>query len=389
MTAMKALWKARLKYLRDRHLDRVMRISGVGPLVNTPEGEKLIFCSNDYLGLATSLALSSVACDEMSHGLGAGASRLVSGNFTWHEKLEKRFAEFVSRDESVLFPSGYQANVGAISALTSADDVIFSDRLCHASIIDGCRLSRARVEIFDHNDVGHLQALLKKYRQNIGGRLIVTEGIFSMDGDMPPLADICDMAQSEHAAVYLDEAHSLGIVGPEGRGLAASLNLTDQIDVLVGTFGKAVGVSGACVACDSHAAGLLKSSARSLMYTTASPPALSRAACESLALIQKADDVRKKLQQNIAFFQSLSEAARIPLIKSSSPIQPVLIGDAARTMAISRQLWQRGVFVQGIRPPTVPLGTERLRITITAMHTAAQIERLVAELTRCGAAGRD
>ena len=382
---MEVLWQKRRSQLKETHLERQLRITGVGPVVNTPDGAKLVFCSNDYLGMATDPAIANAVREELAFGVGAGASRLVSGNFSWHETLEARFAAFVGKPASVQFPSGYQANVGAISALTTADDVIFSDQLCHASIIDGCRLSRAKVEVFHHNDVAHLRMLLAKYNQVDCGKLVITEGIFSMDGDMPPLMDICDAAVDAGAAVYLDEAHSIGIVGPMGHGLAASMGLTEKINVLVGTFGKAVGVSGACVACHPDTAGLLKSVARSLMYTTASPPSLSRAVCESLAMIEKADDRRQRLTRNILRFQTLAGAAGIQLVHSESPIQPVLIGDAQKTMALSNILWDRGLFVQGIRPPTVPPGTERLRITITAAHTPDQIERLITELASCGA----
>ncbi|MBN2717387.1 MAG: 8-amino-7-oxononanoate synthase [Deltaproteobacteria bacterium] len=383
---METLWKNRRQALEEAHLNRSLRVSGVGPVVETPDGEKLIFCSNDYLGMARSPAVANAAQDELKKGIGAGASRLVSGNFGWHEQLEHEFAAFVKKADSVLFPSGYQANVGAISALAGPDDVIFSDRLCHASIIDGCRLSRAAVEIFEHNDVADLRRLLEKYRDTNCGKMVITEGIFSMDGDMPPLREICDAATDAGAVVYLDEAHSLGILGPQGRGLAASLGLSDAVAVVVGTFGKAVGVSGACVAGSVNAAMLLKSTARSLMFTTASPPALARAVCESLMLIESADDKRRSLYRNIRLFKTLAASAGVPLISSDSPIQPVLIGDARRVMEISNHLWHTGLFVQGIRPPTVPSGTERLRITITAAHTDTQIQRLVNELKRCGAA---
>ena len=386
---MEIQWAHRLHQLTAMHLSRTLRVSGAGPVVDTPEGRKIIFCANDYLGLAASASIGQAAASEMQQGIGAGASRLVSGNFPWHETLESRFAEFIGKPQSVLFPSGYQANVGAISALAGDGDIIFSDRLCHASIIDGCRLSRAKVEIFEHNDVDHLQHLLKKndHSQNPeGGRIIITEGIFSMDGDMPPLDRICNVAKRADAAVYLDEAHSLGIIGPEGRGLAASLGLTGEIDVLVGTFGKAIGVAGACVACSPVAARLLKSTARSLMYTTAQPPALARAVCESLSIIAGASREREMLNANIQLFRKIAGEAGIPLLAGNTPVQPVLIGDAERTMAISSALWERGFFVQGIRPPTVPEGTERLRITLSALHTHAHIHQLVNELKDCGVA---
>lgn len=381
--SMKKLWRRRRQQLHESQLSRTLRVSGAGPVVATPQGKKLIFCSNDYLGLAVEAKISEAAIAEMSMGVGAGASRLVSGNEPWHETLERRFAAFVSKSDSVLFPSGYQANVGTISALAKEGDVIFSDELAHASIIDGCRLAKARVEIFSHNDAAHLKQLLLKYTGTAIGKLVITEGIFSMDGDMPPLVDIVTVAKKNHAAIYVDEAHSIGIVGPNGRGLAAFYGVEDDIDIIVGTFGKAVGVSGAAVACSKTVASLLKSSARSLMYTTAPPACLARAVCKSLAIIETAAERREQLLHNIALFKTLAKTAGISLIQSDTPIQPVVIGDAAETMQISNKLWERGIFVQGIRPPTVPPGTERLRITICALHTPAQLEQLVQELTLC------
>lgn len=382
---MKRIWDQRYRELESAHLARSMRITGPGPVVETRDGPKIIFCSNDYLGLAVHPHVIRAAAEGMAAGVGAGASRLVSGNETWHDTLERAFAEFTQQEAAVLFPSGYQANVGTISALAHEGDVIFSDERSHASIIDGCRLSKARVEIYSHNNVDDLRQRLERHRGASGGRLVVCEAIYSMDGDVSPLAQICDAAAEFGAAVYLDEAHSIGVLGPEGRGLAAQLNVANRVDILVGTFGKAVGVSGAAVACSETVSRLIKSSARSLLYTTAPPSALARAVCESLSLIRFDDELRHRLDSNVQYFRSAAKAAKISLSSSTTPIQPVVIGDAARTMEMSNRLWERGLFVQGIRPPTVAPGTERLRITITARHCEAHIERLVAQLAALGA----
>lgn len=380
---MKAKWKHKVQQMEDNFLLRQMRVSGVGPLVHTQFGDKLIFCSNDYLGLASSKKIAQAAMGELSNGLGAAASRLVSGNFEAHEHLERCFASFAGKSSSVLFPSGYQANVGAISALTGEDDVIFSDELSHASIVDGCRLSKARVEIYRHNDVDHLVQLLGKHTSANVGKLVITEGIFSMDGDFSPLDQICQSAQNAGAALYVDEAHSLGIVGPLGKGWCAQYGLTNQIDVLIGTFGKALGASGAAVACDEVTAKLLKSSARSLLYTTAPPACIASAVSTSLHEVQCADALRQRLNANITHFKSVAASKKIPLRPSDTPIQPVMIGSAQKTMEVSQYLWEEGFFVQGIRPPTVPVGTERLRVTLSVSHTFDQIEQLIEKLAEC------
>ncbi len=377
------IWASRLAAVEQAGQLRTLRqLDTNGAEALSPDGPKTVFCANDYLGLAGHPRLVEAVHSALdTRGVGAGASRLVSGNSSLHAALEEAFAGFVGFPESVLFSSGYQANVGTISALTAPGDIIFSDERCHASIIDGCRLSRARVEIFAHNDTTHLQNLLLAHGDAQGLRLIVTEGIFSMDGDTPPLSDICDLAEKYGAAVYLDEAHSIGVLGPGGRGLAASLGLTDRIDVLIGTFGKALGVSGAGAACQPDAARLLKSTARSLLYSTAAPPLLCAAAIAAIKLVRDADPQRDILFRHIARFRRGAREAGLPICDSDTPIQPLLIGDSGRTMEISSRLWDRGFFVQGIRPPTVAPGTARLRITLCAHHTDAQIDGLIRALT--------
>lgn len=379
---MGSAWQTTLDGLREKGLERLLRtVDGpAGPRVETTDGPKLLFCSNDYLGLAAHPALVESLCNAARRcGVGAASSRLVSGNHRLHGELEERLAAFVDAEDAVLFPSGYQANVGALSALVERGDVIFSDELVHASIVDGCRLSRAEVNIFRHRDTKHLEALLDEDR-SAGRRIIVTDAVFSMDGDRAPLTALCRLADKYKALVYLDEAHSLGVLGPGGRGLAVAEELSDRVAVRVGTLGKAFGVSGAFIACDRVAARVLRSRARSLMYTTAAPPPLAAAAITAVDLVLAADDARKKLLSNVSMLRSRAKKIGLELSESHSPIQPIIIGAAEHAVEISNRLWDEGIFVQAIRPPTVPPGTSRLRITLSAAHNEEDIDRLVTTL---------
>jgi 8-amino-7-oxononanoate synthase len=381
-------WEERIATLAAAGLERSPRAvqGAIGPAIESADGSKLLFCSNDYLGLAADPRLvAAAAAAAAGCGVGAGASRAVSGNNALHEALERRAAAFVDAPAAVLFPSGYQANVGALPALLDAGDVVFSDALNHASIIDGCRLSRADVRVYAHADAGDLARLLAA-APAAGLKLVVTEAVFSMDGDRAPLAAICRAARSAGADVYVDEAHALGVLGPGGRGLAAEAGVAAEVAVRMGTFGKAIGVAGAFVACGEDPARLLRSRARSLLYTTAAPPLLAAAALAGLDLAEAADDRRAALARNVRSYRERAAAAGVPLAASDTAIQPVPIGGARRTMAVSEALWRRGIFAQGIRPPTVPEGTSRLRITLSSAHTEEQIGRLVAALAAALAA---
>jgi 8-amino-7-oxononanoate synthase len=382
-------WHGRLVALTEQGLERRMRVLGSppGPVVETPDGPKLGFCSNDYLGLAADPRLGEAAKRGIDRwGVGSASSRLVAGNTTVHAEFEERLAEFAGTESAVLFPTGFQAGLGALTALTAEGDTVLSDELVHASLVDGCRLSRARVRTWRHLDAEHLEQLLRE-SAGPGLRLIVTDAVFSMDGDLAPLEELCRLADRHDARVLVDEAHAVGVLGPGGRGLAASLGLGERVALRTFTFGKALGVCGAAVACDAVAARLLVSRARSLLYTTATPPHLCEALLTALSLAEAADARRERLCANVALFRELCAAAGIPLGDSSTPIQPVPVGEARRTMEISARLWDDGVFVQGIRPPTVPAGTSRLRVTLTAAHEPEHIERLVTALARALAAG--
>lgn len=350
--------------------------------MGTPEGHKLLFCSNDYLGLAGDKALCrALANAALEVGAGAAGSRLVCGNTLAHEALEAELAAFLGEQAAVVFPSGYQANLGALGALTQPGDVIFSDELCHASLIDGCRLSRARVCVFPHRDVDALEAALVDSEES-GLRLVITDAVFSMDGDLAPVRELQNVCQRRGALLYVDEAHALGILGPKGAGLCADRGLLPGSMLRMGTLGKSLGLSGAFVTCTEHVARLLRSRGRSQMYSTSMPPAIAEAARVALHLASLADDRRAALEHNIEEWKGLASQANIALVPSTTPIQPVIIGSDRATMEVSERLWRQGIFVQGIRPPTVPPGTSRLRITVTAAHTSEHLERLAQALAQ-------
>lgn len=374
------VWQHRLQSLKEDGLERILRSmpGPAGPTVSTKEGVCHIFCSNDYLGLADhpDIKKAMTAAVE-TWGNGAGASRLVSGNFEIHDAVERLSARFIGATDSVYFVSGYQANVGSLSALTDRGDLILSDELIHASLIDGARLSRAEVRVYRHSDMDHLRSLLENADSH-RLKLIVTDAVFSMDGDVAKLSDIVELSKKYNAAVYLDEAHSIGVLGPQGRGLAVSQGLAEHIDIRIATFSKALGVSGAFVAAaETAVTRLIRSRARSLLFTTAPPPVLAGAILKSLEITASADIERARLNKNIQRFKAEAAARRMPLLPSDTPIQPVITGSNRRTMAVSEQLYQRGFFVQGIRPPTVPNDQGRLRVTLSAKHTTQSIHELV------------
>ncbi len=377
-------WENKLKLIRDDCSERVMRcaLGPVEPKVKFLDGEKLVFCSNDYLGLASHPEVKRAMIEAVEkYGCGSGASRLVSGNTVLHNELESQTAKLLSKEDSVYFASGYQANVGALSCLLDDDDAIFSDELVHASIIDGARLSKAKVYVYRHSDMADLDRLLNEYKE-FRTRMIVTDSIFSMDGEKAKLVDIVRIATRHNVAVYLDEAHAVGVIGPSGAGLAAELGLQDKIDVIVGTYSKAFGVSGAFVATSKSPAAIIRSRARSLLFSTGQPPALAAAIMRSMEISAEADCLRENLIKNIAVFKSSAAKHGLPIIDSETAIQPIIIGSNKRTMEVSELLLKDGFFVQGIRPPTVKPGESRLRVTMSAAHQTVDIERLAESISR-------
>ena len=375
--------EARLDELREQGLYRRMRVvSGPqGPRVLLDGKPVLLLCSNNYLGLADHPRVREAAAEAaMRYGAGAGASRLVSGNMTIHRRLEEQLADFKGADNCLLFGSGYLANVGVVSALAQEGDVVFSDSLNHASIIDGCRLARAETFVYDHLDMDHLEWGL---RQSEGrGSLIVTDGVFSMDGDVAPLERLVELAQRYDTRLLVDEAHGTGAVGPEGRGAVAAAGLENEVDVLVGTLGKSLGSYGAYVCCERSLAKYLINTARTLIFSTALPPPAVAAAMAALTLLREQPRRVEKLQRNAAVLRESLVAEGLSIGDSETQIVPLIVGDAADAVRASERALERGVFAQAIRPPTVPAGTSRLRLAVMASHTRSELREAATTLAK-------
>jgi 8-amino-7-oxononanoate synthase len=354
---------------------RLRRVDGdQGPTLVLDGQEVVNFSSNNYLGLANHPALREAAKDAIDrYGCGSGASRLISGNMTLHEELEARLAELKGTEAALVFNSGFQANIGIISTLIGEGDVVFSDALNHASIIDGCRLSRAQVCVYGHADLQHLEDCLK-LASACRHKLIVTETLFSMDGDEAPLEGIVDLAEKYDAMLMVDEAHATGVYGPDGAGIVAKLGLGSRVPVQMGTLGKALGGFGAYVAGSVAFRELLINRCRSFVFTTALPPAVMAMAIAALDIVKKEPQRRRSLWENCAKLQTGLKTLGYALANSQSQIMPLMVGDADKCMRLSGRLLGRGIFAQGIRPPTVPPGTSRLRITIMATHRSEQLD---------------
>ncbi len=336
----------------------------------------LLLSSNNYLGLATHPALRAAATEAVARwGCGAGASRLIAGHLDLHASVERALATWKGTDAALLFPSGYQANVGAITALVGEGDHVFSDELNHASIIDGCRLSRAMVHVYPHRDAMELERLLAATPPD-GRRLVVTDSVFSMDGDLAPLRDLVALAERYHSWLMVDEAHATGVLGPRGAGLAEAEGLTARIDVHMGTLSKALGSTGGYVAGSRTLVDLLVNRARSFVYTTGLPPASVAAAGAAIDVVMREPERRRMLAMNAARLRDGLLALGLDVV-GDSHILAVMLGDNRRALAFGAALLARGILVQAIRPPTVPAGTARLRVTPMATHTPAQIDRVI------------
>ena len=346
----------------------------------TADGRSLLsFCSNDYLGLAShgeNMRALEQALPEV--GLGGAASHLVCGHHEAHHRLEQRLAAFTRRSAALFFSTGYMANMGVISALAGRGDTIFSDRLNHASIIDGCILSRARVRRYAHGDVAALEAMLSA---TSGHKLVVTDGVFSMDGDIAPLTELARVCKAHDALLVVDDAHGIGVLGPQGRGSVLEAGLCQEdVPVLIGTLGKGVGTSGAFVAGSDVLIDYLVQKARTYIYTTAMPPAVAAACRASLRVVQGEPWRRDRLVELIARFRKGAEQLGLTLMDSPTPIQPVLVGCEQECMAMGEHLWQAGIHVGTIRPPTVAKNTARLRITFNANHSLQDVDQLLSAL---------
>ncbi len=346
-------------------------------------GERIAdFASNDYLGLAADPRVARAATAVLqAEGTGAAAARLITGNHPIHDSLERALARFKGCDYALHFPSGYMVNIGVIPALVGTPDVIYSDALNHASIIDGCRLSKATVRVFPHCDLDELAAMLEADRGRYRRALIAVEGLFSMDGDVFPLDGLVDVARRFGAWTYVDDAHGTGVLGASGAGAIEQFGMTGQIDVVVGTLGKALGTAGAWVAGSQALIEYLTSKSRSFIFTTGTPPALAAASLEALRIAQaepwRRDAVRSRARR---LRERLRDAGRDVPGNADSHIVPVQVGDPTRTMAIVAELRRRGFLVGGVRPPTVPAGTSRLRISVSAVHPPELVDALAANV---------
>ena len=368
--------------LRRRDLERHPRtLSGRrGAVVSSNGAPAVDFSSNDYLGLASDPRLAAAAMRALrEQGTGATASRLIAGTTAEHVELEREIARFARTERALSFSSGYAANVGVIPALVSRGDVIFSDRLNHASLIDGCRASRATVQVYDHGDADALAALIAEHRAAHRRALIVTDGIFSMDGDVAPLAAIVELARGFDAWTYVDDAHAAGVIGPHGRGTAALLGVDGEVDVTVGTLGKAFGAAGAYVVGSDVLCTYLLNRARSFIFSTAPMPAQAAAAAEGIRVAAAEPNRRERVAANARLLRVSLRAHGVPVYGAESMhIVPVVVGSAARTVQVGDRLARDGFLVGAVRPPTVPDGTSRLRVSLSAEHTDEQIRALAA-----------
>lgn len=346
--------------------------------------EYLNFSGNDYLGLADHPALIRAMRDAAAaHGVGAGASHLVTGHGPEHDALERELAEFCGRERALLFSTGYMANLGVVMALAGRDDVVLEDRLNHASLLDAALLSRATLERYPHRDAAAAERALAA----AGGALLVTDGVFSMDGDLAPLPQLAAAARAHESWLIVDDAHGFGVLGTHGGGVLEHFGLgADDVPVLVGTLGKACGSFGAFVAGDADLIDWLLQRARTYIYTTALPEPVAAATRAALGVIRAEPSRRARLRELTQRFRTAALAVGLPLLDSETAIQPVLVGDARRCVEISAALRTAGLWVTAIRPPTVPQGSARLRVTLSAAHADADVDALVSALTRAFAA---
>jgi len=347
--------------------------------------ELLLMASNDYLGLSYHPYLISRAAQAAAQwGAGSGSARLISGSCSLFDDLEKRLAGFKQTQAALLFSTGYMANMGLLGALAGPDDIIFSDELNHASIIDGCRLSRAKVSVYPHVNHAALAARLRRAGR-FRRRIIVTDAIFSMDGDIAPLPRLLEIARTHDAVLIVDDAHGTGVLGPQGRGTVAHFGIEDtERLVIMGTLGKALGCFGAFVAGSRVLIDYLVNRARTFIFTTAMPPANAAAALAALDIVEEDEGLRERLQDNIAFMQSGLRSLGFDLGSGQTQIIPIMTGTTSTALAMAADLMKQGIFLLAIRPPTVPANAARLRLTVTALHTRQELERIVAALKKTG-----
>jgi 8-amino-7-oxononanoate synthase len=382
------MFRARLEQLAARSLTRRLTSisSATGPTVQLAGRPVILLSSNDYLGLATHPDVVQAAVRATAqYGAGAGASRLVCGTLPPHERLESSLARFKRTEAALVFSSGYLANLGTISSLIGQGGLILADRLCHASLLDGCRLSGGDLRVYRHGDSAHVEALLKRRRVN-RPTLIVTDGLFSMDGDVAPLSELASLAERYGAMLYVDDAHGTGIMGPTGRGTIEHCHAESQIPFHMGTLSKALGSSGAYVAGPRDLIDVLVNTSRPFMFTTAPPPGSMAAAEAALGVVEREPNRRARLWANRELLWSGLRQLGFRLTATVSPILPILVGDAAKALCLADELLARGIYAPAIRPPAVPEDTSRIRVTVTSQHTAEHIKEALVAFEQAGRA---
>ncbi len=372
--------------LEAQHLRRQVRI------VESPadttiiiEGHQLIsMASNNYLGLANHPVVKQAAIDAIKQwGVGAGAARLISGNMAPHAQLERDLAQFKQVEAALTFGTGYMANLGLIPSLIDQDGLILADRYCHASLIDACRLAKGKLRVFHHNNVEHLEKLLKK-RERDCPTLVVTEGVFSMDGDLAPLPDLLTLCQSHDATLLIDDAHGTGVMGPNGRGTIEHFGLNPQDLLQMGTLSKAIGTSGGYVAGTASFKEYLLNTSKAFIYTTAPPPAMAAAASAGIQVIQNEPERRQRLWNNRNFLYSELKAQGFHLTNTQSPILPIIVKSPETALKMSQALYEAGIYIPAIRPPTVPKNSSRLRITVSSEHGKKLLQKVVETIQKLG-----
>ncbi len=376
--------KSLQKELEQRKADGLLRQRR---LLDSPQAEHIVanqkpylsFCSNDYLGLANHpiliAAMQNAAGDS---GVGSGASNLITGHHRYHDALEKQLAQFVDLPAALLFSTGYMANIGVLGALAGRGDAVFADKLNHACLNDGAYFSHAKFQRFAHNDVKALEKLLQA--STAKHKLIAADAVFSMDGDIAPIPEYLALCEKYDAYLYMDDAHGFGVLGEHGQGSLNHFKIKSPRIIMMATLGKAAGVAGAFVAGEQVVIDYLIQKAKSYVYSTPAPPALSATLSESVRLIERGDDLRANLYQLIAYLKDNLKLSKWQLLASDTAIQPLIVGDNKKALALSEYLQTCGILVPAIRPPTVPVGTARLRISLSAAHTLDDVKKLVAAI---------
>ena len=379
-------FEQKVRNLKSQHLHRQLQtVESPADATITIQGRKLIsMASNNYLGLANHPALKQAAIDAIQQwGVGAGAARLISGSMPPHNQLENDLAQFKQVEAALTFGTGYTTNIGLIPTLIEQDGLILTDRYCHASLIEASRLAKAKVRVFHHNDIEHLEKLLKK-REKVCATLVITEGVFSMDGDLAPLPDLLKLCQTYDAVLVVDDAHGTGVMGANGRGTIEHFGLNPKDTIQIGTLSKAIGTSGGYVAGTASLINYLINVSKAFIFTTAQPPAIAAATSAAIEIIKNEPICRHRLWENRDFLYSELKNMGFQLTNTQSPILPIIVKSAEKALKMSQALYKAGIYVPAIRPPTVPKESSRLRITVSSGHSKEQLQYVAETIKRGG-----